>query len=147
MWSIQKFWTDPVLPRSSCTAFRVNGRTNRSILKEVVAGFWDGGTTTQKKIYYQIFADGVYKYGFCSTRSQVNDSPIRSLGESTLAVESDLPKDRLRAGWKTSLGASETVWLHVCLSRTLAPSAAHRRCRLIGSVFATTSSAEHSARS
>jgi len=28
----------------------------------------------------------------------VNDSPIRSLGESTLAVESDLPKDRLRAG-------------------------------------------------
>jgi hypothetical protein len=27
-----------------------------------------------------------------------NDSPIRSLGESTLAVESDLPKDRLKAG-------------------------------------------------
>ena len=77
----------------------------------------------------------------------VNDSPIRSLGESTLAVESDLPKDRLRAGWKTSLGASETVWLDVCLSGTLAPSAVHRRCRFIGSVIATTSSAEQSARS
>ena len=76
MWSIQKFWTDPVLPRSSCTAFRVNGRTNRSILKEVVAGFCDGGTTTQKKMYYQIFADGVYKYGFCSTRSKWLTNPL-----------------------------------------------------------------------
>jgi len=39
---------------------------------------------------------------FIDTETKVlegaNDSPIRSLGESTLAVESDLPKDRLKAG-------------------------------------------------
>lgn len=40
---------DPVLPRSSFTAFRVNGRTNRSILKEVVADVLAGGTAVCDK--------------------------------------------------------------------------------------------------
>lgn len=45
MWSIQKLVTEPVFPRSSCTAFRVNGRRKRSILRELVGDFGDGGTT------------------------------------------------------------------------------------------------------
>lgn len=45
MWSIQKLVTVPVLPRSSCTAFKVKGRRNRSILSELDGAFCDGGTT------------------------------------------------------------------------------------------------------
>jgi hypothetical protein len=44
----------------------VNGRTNRSILKEVVAGFWDGGTGTQtrkKELRSTILIDQIWTWG------------------------------------------------------------------------------------
>lgn len=44
MWSIQKLVTVPVFPNSSWTAFKVKGRKKRSILRELVAGFEEGGT-------------------------------------------------------------------------------------------------------
>lgn len=67
-----------------------------------------------------------------------NNSPTRSLGASSLFVESDLEKLRFKVGdWKVSLGVVVGVELVLWGSGSLRPSEFHLRCLLIGSLFPT----------
>lgn len=98
MWSIQKLVTLPVFPRSSCTAFSVKGRRKRSILRELVGGFGDGGTAKRKN-KNSISETKTIGVGACvqctkSIYRNYDNLPTRSLGASSLTVESDLEKFR-----------------------------------------------------
>lgn len=60
---------------------------------------------------------------------------MRSLGVSTLDIESDLVKLRFAFDWNVSLGVTDGDTFSLFGSRALRPSEFHLRCRFVVSKF------------
>lgn len=66
-------------------------------------------------------------------------SPVRSLGVSTLDIESDLEKLRFAFDWNVPLGVIDGDTLSLIGSTALRPSEFHLRCLFVVSKFPTVS--------